>query len=524
MVRDEYAVSEDGMKMFGVLDLETSFDGCRFSIGLRNSNPAGRSALGVSVVHPGGSQRQSQQGGFRAGLAREPETGRVAGRTDQFRERIWPRQHFLSATAAPSREVRTKLTAVRVLVFATAFAAPLAFGAVKPWASALLDLLMISVFALWLLAAWRVRALTVIWSPFYTVAALLILLGLLQLFCRLTLNSIATRNSVLSLCSQVIGFFAVVQLVARASEKFWYHLGLVCFAYSFTLSAFAITQALTSHNLIYWLVPVKVGSVFGPYVNRNDYAGLMEMLIPLSAVHFLSRSREDRWRWLLAIGVVFSVSSVLLTGSRGGLISLSFEMIFFLTVLRGKLPRSAHFRVQVSAVLIVLCGFLLFFSLDPGDAAERLSSLARVAKSTEASFGERRTAALDSLRIFKDHPVTGVGLGSFKTVFPRYQSFSSDADWDHAHNDYVEALAESGLVGAILIVAALVFFFRLALTEGCEPLTTYRAWFKLGSAAGCCGMLTHSFVDSNLHIPANATWFMISLAISTLPVRLSAPG
>src|SRR5438105_11609055 len=134
VVRDEYAVSEDGMKMFGVLDLETSFDGCRFSIGLRNSNPAGRSALGVSVVHPGGSQRQSQQGGFRAGLAREPETGRVAGRTDQFRERIWPRQHFLSATAAPSREVRTKLTAVRVLVFATAFAAPLAFGAVKPWA------------------------------------------------------------------------------------------------------------------------------------------------------------------------------------------------------------------------------------------------------------------------------------------------------------------------------------------------------------------------------------------------------
>jgi len=36
--RDEYAVSQDGMKMFGVLDLETSFDGCRFSIGVRNSN------------------------------------------------------------------------------------------------------------------------------------------------------------------------------------------------------------------------------------------------------------------------------------------------------------------------------------------------------------------------------------------------------------------------------------------------------------------------------------------------------
>jgi hypothetical protein len=38
VVREEYAVSSDGMKMFGVLDLETTFDGCRFSIGVRNSN------------------------------------------------------------------------------------------------------------------------------------------------------------------------------------------------------------------------------------------------------------------------------------------------------------------------------------------------------------------------------------------------------------------------------------------------------------------------------------------------------
>jgi hypothetical protein len=38
VVRDEYAVSPDGMKMFGVLDLETTFDGCRFAIGIRNAN------------------------------------------------------------------------------------------------------------------------------------------------------------------------------------------------------------------------------------------------------------------------------------------------------------------------------------------------------------------------------------------------------------------------------------------------------------------------------------------------------
>jgi O-antigen ligase len=419
----------------------------------------------------------------------------------------------------PSK-VRAQLTAGRVLLFAAAFAGPLAFGAVEPWAWALLDLSLIAVFVLWMLAALRARMLTIVWSPFYIVAALFIQLGLWQVLSYSTFNSIATRNSIVMLCSEVIGLFTVVQLVSDTSEKFWHRLGVVCFVYTFTLSAFSIVQSLTSPNVIYWLVPVDLGSVFGPYVNRNNYAGLMEMLIPLAAVHFLSRPRGDPWRWLLAISLVFPISSVLLSGSRGGLISLSFETVVFLILLRGKLPRIAHLRVQMWAGLIVLSGVLVFFVLDPGGAAEHLSSLGRVAKSAEATFGERGIAVRDSLRIFKDYPVTGIGLGSFEKVFPRYQTFPSDAIWDHAHNDYVEAVVESGSVGAILITAALMLFFRLAFVDRPERLTTRLAWFKLGSTAGCCGILAHSLVDFNLHIPANATWFIISLALSTMPLRL----
>lgn len=48
VVRDEYAVSEDGMKLFGVLDLETTFEGCRFSLGIRNANDKSM-RLGLTV-------------------------------------------------------------------------------------------------------------------------------------------------------------------------------------------------------------------------------------------------------------------------------------------------------------------------------------------------------------------------------------------------------------------------------------------------------------------------------------------
>src|SRR5438105_4501588 len=85
-------------------------------------------------------------------------------------------ESFVSAYH-PSK-VRTQSTAGRVLLFAAAFAGPLAFGAVEPWAWALLDLSLIAVFVLWMLAAFRARVLTIVWSPFYIVAVLFIQLGL----------------------------------------------------------------------------------------------------------------------------------------------------------------------------------------------------------------------------------------------------------------------------------------------------------------------------------------------------------
>jgi O-antigen ligase len=123
--------------------------------------------------------------------------------------------------------------------------------------------------------------------------------------------------------------------------------------------------------------------------------------------------------------------------------------------------------------------------------------------------------AIDSLRIWRDHPWLGTGLGSFETAYPRYRSFPGDAVYDHAHNDYAEALAETGLVGGVLILAAIVLFFRIAFRDLATRLRHEVGWIQLGAALGCCGLLIHSLVDFNLHIPANAAWFAVSAAIAT---------
>jgi len=131
-------------------------------------------------------------------------------------------------------------------------------------------------------------------------------------------------------------------------------------------------------------------------------------------------------------------------------------------------------------------------------------------------MGDRLIVARDTLHILKDYPWLGTGLGSFEVAFTRYQTLPTDLIWGHAHNDYVEALAEGGVIGAFAILAALILFFRMAFARLTDRLRHEAGWLQLGAAIGCCGILVHSSVDFNLRLPANAAWFAASAAVATL--------
>ena len=137
-------------------------------------------------------------------------------------------------------------------------------------------------------------------------------------------------------------------------------------------------------------------------------------------------------------------------------------------------------------------------------------------------MGNRLVAARDSLGILRDHPWLGVGLGSFAEAFPRYQSFPSEFLWDHAHNDYAEALAETGFTGGGCILAAMGLFFWLAFRNLKAKLRHSAGRMQFAAALGCCGVLVHSFADFNLHIPANAAWFAVCAAIATASMDIKS--
>jgi O-antigen ligase len=401
-----------------------------------------------------------------------------------------------------------------MLLVAILLAAPLPFGAVQAWAWAALAGLASASLFLWGVGCVRQGSLKIAWSPLYLPAVLFLLLGTIQFFAHITLDPIATRDSLLKLLTDLIFFFLAGQLLAAGSENIPRTFGLTVVLYAFSLALFAVLQFFSSKGLIYWVVKPG-GWTFGPYVNHNHYAGLMEMLIPIGAGYVLSRPGNYPMRNLLGFALLVPIASLLLCGSRGGFISLLAEVVILSAIFVWRTPLPSRRRLAALGGLGMTIAALLFFWMDPGQISKRLLTVANTVHSPELTLGDREVVALDSLHILRDHPWVGTGLGSFEIAYPAHQSFPTDLVYDHAHNDYAETLAETGLVGGLLMVAALVMFFGLAFRKLAQRLRHDAGWIQLGAAIGCCGLLVHSLVDFNLHIPANAAWFAACVAIAT---------
>ncbi len=409
-------------------------------------------------------------------------------------------------------------SSARILLVATLLLAPLAFGAVQTWAWASLYVLVFLSVLLWGMGSVQRGSIRIVWSPLYWPAVLFLLLGSIQYFGHFAADAYGCREALVKLVTDLLFFFVAGQLFTDCPPRTWRTFGLIVTAYAFLMGLFAILQFFSSHGLIYWVVR-SPGATFGPYVNHNDYAGLMEMLIPIAAAYVLSRLQSNRHEVLLALALCVPVGSLLLSASRGGFVSLLGETVILTAVLCGRSPAHRPASPVLIVALGVITAALFFFWMAPRNVSRRLATVANAFNAPEVTYGDRMHVAYDSLRIFRAHPVLGTGLGSFVSVFPAYQSFPTDQIYDYAHNDYAQALAETGILGGLIILGALIWFFRLAFRNLRKRLATEAGWIQMGAALGVCGLLIHSFVDFNLHIPANAAWFAVCLALSTIRPR-----
>ena len=267
------------------------------------------------------------------------------------------------------------------------------------------------------------------------------------------------------------------------------------------LAIFAMIQDVSGTKAIYWMFqPSDVAAqIYGPFVNRNHYAGLMELLAPLPFLLCLSQ-RPERRLPLLGAGVLM-VLSVFLSRSRGGMVALGAELIF-IAVFLSRIRHRAKSFAAIGVIAAVLAVLIVWVGSDP--VVHRL---------TDMKDANRVSIFKDTLHMWWSRPVLGYGSGTFDLVYPTFQSFVVDSVINHAHNDYLELLSETGLIGAGLIAWFLVLVYRKA-SKQLRPGAKTSDSVLIAVLAGITGLLVHSLVDFNFHIPANAALFLVMAAIA----------
>jgi O-antigen ligase len=209
--------------------------------------------------------------------------------------------------------------------------------------------------------------------------------------------------------------------------------------------------------------------------------------------------------------------ALLLSASRGGIISLAVQIVILFLLLLVRRVRSRHILV---GGMVVLCAVLAVSWIGVHQVLQRFTGY----QSLEVTEGKRAAMRRDTWKIFLDHPLIGTGLGTLQMVFPRYDSLYDGKIVNHTHNDYLEALAETGVLGGLCCVWFLGVLLLDSLRGLAELGSSFGASLNLSGLVACCGLLIHSLVDFNLHIPANAMLFVVAAHLATVRLQPSPLG
>ena len=275
----------------------------------------------------------------------------------------------------------------------------------------------------------------------------------------------------------------------------------------------------------FWRPETGYATPFGPFINRNHFAGWMLLILPLAVAYASAQVQQARgpfltdvrswFRWLstpdasrfafLAIAILVMAIALVLTGSRSGLgsfiVGTAVLALFAARRARGKTKRVLP-AFYLALLLIAAVGWVgIDFTVARFEHA-----------STE--FGERVAAWRDTWRIFRDFPVTGLGFGGYAQGMLVYQTAERHSFYEQAHNEYLQILAEGGLLVAIpvlLTIVILAFNIRHRF-RGQDDSQTY--WLRAGAVAGLAAIATQSMLDFSLQMPGNAMMCVVVLAIA----------
>ena len=235
--------------------------------------------------------------------------------------------------------------------------------------------------------------------------------------------------------------------------------------------------------------------VFSTLENPNILAAYLDIVVCV-LLGLFGTLKEKRIRILLGVGMILTLACVAMTYARGACLTIAVIMAVY-GILKDK-------RI-LAAVAVLVAGFLL---LNPV-LFERMSTMFTVVDTSS----EMRIAMWEStIQMILDHPLFGIGGGAYSLVYPIYDTYIVDGSVTlvHAHNIYLNYLAEIGIVGGC---AFLVFFLGYTVTA-LHPQKTMPDEFSkglmLGLGLGLVSVALNGLTDDVLYnVPSSMFLWMI---------------
>jgi len=341
----------------------------------------------------------------------------------------------------------------------------------------------------------------------------------------------ATLMAFLRFSAYVLFYAAAIQFLSN-SALLKRNLSVVA-GFGALLGFFVIIEFLTRimnyplpHDKILFIRDSVHGSgSVGPYVNRNHYAGLMEMLFPLALAMFLVyrpvMARTDLKKrfiniflqkrisrhFLYGTAAILIATSLFVTLSRGGIISLTLSMGLFAVFL---LLKTRQKRMGWAILLI----FLMVLWLTGTDAWDLIfGRFASIRNEAGEIWSSRFIYWDDTIEIIRNFPLFGAGAGTFENIYPKYGSISGNRLLEHAHNDYLEFLATGGIIIPALMLSAIITILYKGYQSFRRRREAYAIYLFAAASAAVFSILLHSFVDFNMQVGANGLYIFFIFAV-----------
>lgn len=410
----------------------------------------------------------------------------------------------------------------------------LAFGTVHYWALALFNLGALGIIGFWMLDAWRLGNLRISRNLLQLPLLGALVLGVIQVLPlreitpgitnTLSLDPYSTRLVLIQFATLLIYFAAT--LVFVDSPHRLRLLVRTIMIFGFLLAIFGLTQLFTSPTKIYWIRELPQSTAFGPFINRHHFAGYMELTLafPLGLLFAGAVDKEKRLLYVFIAGLMGV--ALVMTTSRGGIISLVAEIVFLAVVTAiwrsqnerhaKKVSKLKRLAVRVAMVSALLVG--LFFGVLLLGGEFSIYRFIDSVNTDDPTTGRAHFWSV-TLDIIKHHPYLGTGLGAYGVIYTRYDSRNGLFRLEQAHNDYLQVLSDAGIVGGVLGLSFVVLLFYKAIQRA-KSRDDFRRGVALAALSGCLAVLVHSLFDFTLHTTANALLFLVCAALATLNGRV----